>query len=280
MTKPKIIFPENDPRVHIAARILIEQEICHPVLIGDEKVLRETLDVGEFTVIAPDPDAKDELWQAAQLVADGSFDGIVSGAVFPTSDVLRAYIKTIGVQEGVSRVTSCFLMEKGLQRYLFADCAVNIDPSAETLAETAHLCDKFAPLVGIESKVALLSFSTKGSAEHTSVDKMREALKLTQERYPEMVVDGELQVDSALVSTVGALKAPDSTINGDATVLVFPDLNAGNIAYKLVERLGEFRATGPLLLGFAKPAHDLSRGCSHDDIVSVARIAVLQAKVV
>ncbi len=276
MDKPKIIFPENDSRVHIAVRTLLEEQTCHPVLIGDEKVLRETLGDGQYTVLAPDAQAVNELWQAAQLVADGEVDGIVAGAVYTTPDVLRAYLKTIGMQKGVSRVTSCFLMEKGLQRYLFADCAVNIDPNAQTLAHTAYLCDQFAPLVDIKSKVALLSFSTKGSAEHESVEKMQNALSLIQETHPEVVVDGELQADVALVSAVATIKAPESIIAGDATVLIFPDLNSGNIAYKLVERLGDFRATGPLLLGFAKPAHDLSRGCAPADVVRVARIAAKQ----
>jgi len=277
MNKPRIVFPESDPRVYIAVKILLGEGKCHPILIGDKEEITEILDGGEYTVIPPDTEAQNVLWQGASLVEEGKADGIVSGSVYSTPDVLRAYLKTIGMQEGVSRVTSCFLMEKSLQRYLFADCGVNIDPSVETLAETACLCDEFAPLVGIKSKVAFLSFSTKGSAKHDSVEKMQKACTLAKERCPKMIADGEVQVDVALVPAVASLKAPDSVIKGDATVFIFPELSAGNIAYKLVERLGGFRATGPLLLGFAKPSHDLSRGCSPDDIVRVTNIAILQA---
>ena len=278
-TLPKIVLPEGeDERVLLAAKILINDHICHPVLLGGQKIITDTLGESDsYTVISPD-ESPNTVWQGATLVSGSEADGIVAGAVHSTADVLRSYIKVIGMREGVSRATSCFLMEKGLQRYLFADCAVNIDPSVEVLADTAYLCNEFASLVGIDSKVAFLSFSTYGSANHEMVDKITAAVKLTKEKWPDMVVDGELQFDAAVVPSVANLKAPDSTIKGDATVFVFPDLNSGNIAYKLVERLGEFKATGPLLLGFKQPAHDLSRGCNADDIVNAVKITCLQLK--
>lgn len=276
---PKIVLSEgDDERVQLAARKLIIGKVCHPVLIGDVSRITDALGAAAdtFTAISPNDDSENVVWQGATLVKDGKADGIVSGAVFTTAQVLRAYIKVIGMQDGVSRATSCFLMEKGLNRYLFADCAVNIDPSPETLAETAFLCNEFASRVGIASKVAFLSFSTNGSAEHDSVTKVQVATKLAKERNPDMLVDGELQVDAAIVPSVAKMKAPESPLLGYASILIFPDLNAGNIAYKLVERLAQYKATGPLLLGFRKPAHDLSRGCNADDIVSVAKIACLQ----
>ena len=273
----KIVFPEgNDPRILEAAKVLITEAACHPVLIGDEAEITNALGEGEYSVVAPD-DSDNAVWQGGSMVADDQADGIVAGAVFSTPDVLRAYIKTIGTAEGVARMSSCFLMEKGQERYLFADCGVNIDPSSEVMAETAYLTAQFAPLLDIDPKIAFLSFSTKGSASHEVVDKVTEALRITKERWPDLVVDGELQIDAAIVPEVAASKAPDSPLKGQATVLIFPNLDAGNMAYKLVERLGGFSATGPLLLGFAKPAHDLSRGCSAADIVNAAKIALKQS---
>lgn len=274
--KPKIVLPEaEDPRIIEAAKQLIAEDKVHPVLIGNEADIKEQLGSGDYTVFAPHGE-QSPLQYGASLVADGTADGIVAGALHTTSEVLRAYFKIIGTDASVSRATSCFLMEKDEKRYIFADCGMNIDPTAEMLAESAYLSSTFARRVGIDPRIAFLSFSTKGSAAHESVSKVTDAVAIARERYPDLVLDGELQVDAALVPEVAAKKAPDSPLQGDATVLIFPDLNAGNIAYKIAERLGGFSATGPLILGLKKPAHDLSRGCSVKDIVSAVHIAALQ----
>ena len=266
----KVIFPEgDDSRVQAAAKMLVDQGTCEPVLLSD------TLASDSYPVVACDPSVS-AVWQAGTMVATGEVDAVIAGAVFSTSEVLRAYLKTIGTEPGISRVTSCFLMEKGSERYLFADCGVQIDPNPEQLAEIAHLVAQFAPKVDIDPKIAFLSFSTHGSAEHDVVSKTQEVVRITKERWPELIVDGELQVDAAIVPAIASAKAPNSLLAGQATILVFPDLQSGNIGYKLVERLGGFSATGPLLLGFNKPAHDLSRGCSAVDIVKAAEIAVQQ----
>lgn len=274
----RIVLPEgDDERVHIAAKMLMaDHPEIHPILIGNVAQIKDILgESDKYTVMAPEDEGK-TLWQAAEMVKRGSAEGVVAGAAHTTSDVLRAYIKTIGTEQGVTRVTSCFLMEKGLERYIFADCAVNIEPSPEILAETAYLCNKFAKTVNLDPKVAFLSFSTKGSAEHAAVDKVRNAVELCKKRYPDLIVDGELQVDAAIVPRVTREKAPNSPVGGNANVLIFPDLNSGNIAYKIAERFGKFKATGPILLGLQKPAHDLSRGCSPEDIVSVVLTAAKQ----
>lgn len=275
----KIVFPEgNDERIIAAAQKMIDRGICHPVLIGDREKLRAAFQMNDQCTCIAVETTNDSLTQGAHLVANGTADAIIAGAAHATADVLRAYIRIIGTQEGVSRATSCFLMEKENQKFIFADCGVNIDPTSETLAETAYLCSTFALLVNIEPKIAFLSFSTHGSAKHESISKVTEALTITKEKWPDLTVDGELQVDAALVPDVASAKAPNSPLKGQATILIFPDLNAGNIAYKLTERLGGFSATGPILLGFAKPAHDLSRGCSVDDIVHAAEIACMQCE--
>lgn len=230
----------------------------------------------------------DNLYYGALMVKAGHVDGMVAGSIRSTGDVLRPALQIIKTKPGVSTVSSCFIMsmpENSVgSKYgqngvlVFGDCAVNILPSAEQLADIAIASsDSAVRIAGIkEPKVALLSFSTKGSAKHENVDKVTTALQIVKEKAPDLCVDGELQTDAALVESVGKLKAPGSAVAGQANVLIFPDLQAGNIGYKLVQRLAGAEAIGPVCQGFAKPVNDLSRGCSVEDVVGVVAVTALQ----
>jgi len=224
------------------------------------------------------------LYFGALMVYHDDADGLVAGSINATGDVFRPALQTIKTAPGINIVSSSFVMvvpdcpygEKGI--IVFADCALNPEPNAEQLADVAIASAATGKaLVGFEPKVAMLSFSTKGSAKHPLVEKVIEATKIAKEKKPELLIDGELQADTALIPSIGERKAPNSKIAGKANVLIFPDLNSGNIAYKLIERLAKAEAIGPISQGMRKPVNDLSRGCSAEDIVNVVAITVLQA---
>ena len=229
----------------------------------------------------------DPLFFGAMMVKEGLADGMVAGAVNSTSNVLRASLQIIGPKEGIKTVSSCFLMIVPNCSYgadgtlMFGDCGVVPNPTAEQLADIAKsTADSMKALVGVEPVVAMLSFSTYGSATDPIVDKVIEATKMAKQKWPDLSVDGELQADAALIESIGKRKAPNSAVAGRANTVIFPDLNAGNISYKLVERLAKAEAYGPLLQGLALPVNDLSRGCCARDIYNTIAITSVQAQAV
>ena len=309
-----IVLAEGDEkRVLDAAKVILDEKIAGLVLIGNKDVIAQkaAFDVNQVTIVDPASDNLDEYAdllyelrkakgmekeQAAQLVKNplylgvmlvktGKADGMVAGSVNSTGDTLRPALQIIKTAPGIKTVSSCFIMvlpegskygENGVM--VFADCAVNIEPDAEQLASIAIAsADTAKKIAGIDPKIAMLSFSTKGSAKHANVDKVVEATKIVNTIAPELQCDGELQLDAAIVESVAQLKAPGSKIAGHANVLIFPDLQSGNIGYKLVQRLAGAQAVGPICQGFNKPVNDLSRGCSSGDIVNVVAMTVLQA---
>ncbi|RJP19658.1 MAG: phosphate acetyltransferase [Candidatus Omnitrophota bacterium] len=227
----------------------------------------------------------DPLFYGAMMVREGEMDGMVAGAVNSTSNVLRASLQIIGSQPGIKTVSSCFLMIVPDCPYgangtlMYGDAGVVPDPNEEQLADIAiSTAESMQVLVGVEPIVAMLSFSTYGSAQHPRIDKVKNALKIAKEKRPDLIIDGELQGDAALIESIGKRKCPGSPVAGKANTLIFPDLDAGNIAYKLTERLAKAEAYGPLLQGLALPVNDLSRGCSANDIYNTIAITSVQAQ--
>lgn len=306
--RPSIVFPEsNDERILEAIEKLAEEEVVRPILIGKKaettSAVQKLAEAGKVLFRHPDTETemprfieelvarrkgktdqaqaaewlKDPCYYGTMLVYTGEADGLVSGAAHSTASTVRPALQIIKAQPGKHRISGSFIMVKDEKEFIFADCGINIAPDSETLAEIAIESAETARLFGIDPRIAMLSFSTKGSAKDPSVDKVTEAVKLAQEKAPDLLIDGELQFDAAYVPDVAARKAPDSPIQGRANVFIFPNIDAGNIGYKMVQRLGGFIAIGPILQGLNKPVNDLSRGCNADDVYKLALITAKQA---
>ena len=222
---------------------------------------------------------KDENYFGTMLTHMGITDGLVSGAIHSTGDTVRPALQIIKTKPGISRTSGAFLMMRGneQEKYLFSDCAINVAPSPQELAEIAIASAETAKMFDIEPRVAMLSFSTKGSAKAEQADATIEATRIAKELAPELAIDGELQFDAAYNQSVAQLKAPESEVAGKANVFVFPDLQSGNIGYKIAQRLGNFEAIGPILQGLNKPISDLSRGCNEEDVYKLSIITAAQA---
>ncbi|HCS93894.1 MAG TPA: phosphate acetyltransferase [Bavariicoccus seileri] len=307
----RIVFPEgSEPRILGAVTRLKAEQLVKPILIGN---VAEVSNVAKglgynlegVDIIDPETyDAFDELVdafverrkgkatreQALKAVRDATYfatmlvytnkaDGLVSGAVHSTGDTVRPALQLIKTKPGVSRTSGAFIMlrNEGREKYLFSDCAININPNAQELAEIAVESAKTAKMFGIKPDVALLSFSTKGSAKSDEVTKVAEATKIAKELAPEFNFDGELQFDAAFVPSVGKQKAPGSTVAGKAKVFVFPEIQSGNIGYKIAQRFGGFEAIGPILQGLNRPISDLSRGCNEEDVYKLTIVTANQA---
>ena len=309
----KIVFPEGDePRIIGAAVRLLADGLCKPILLGNVDAINEVanargFNISHLEIIDPETYADDKYAEmvasfverrkgkvseedAQKLLRDvtyfgtmmvymGLADGLVSGAVHSTGDTVRPALQIIKTKPGVSRTSGAFIMINSdkSKKYLFSDCAININPNAQELAEIAVESAHTAKIFDIEPRVAMLSFSTKGSAKAPEVDKVVEATKLAQELAPEVLIDGELQFDASYSEIVADQKAPGSEVAGHATVYIFPDLQSGNIGYKIAQRLGRYEAVGPILQGLNAPISDLSRGCVEEDVYKVAIITANQA---
>lgn len=308
-SKPEIVFPEgDDARILRAAIRLNEDGDIKPIVLGDKKELealaeKEGVKLGDLEILDPaNYEAKDEMIkafverrkgkvneeQAAEILKDhnyfgtmliymGKAKGLVSGAAHTTADTVRPALQIIKTKEGYKRCSGAFIMLRGEEMYLMADCAINIDLDAEGLAEVAVVSNETARQFGMDPKIAMLSFSTKGSASHERVTMVAEATKMAKEKNPKMAIDGELQFDAAFVESVAKKKAPGSEVAGHANVFIFPNIEAGNIGYKIAQRFGGFEAIGPILQGLNAPVNDLSRGCVEDEVYSLAIITAAQA---
>ncbi len=304
-----IVFPEGtDERILGAVERLAKEELVKPILVGNKDEITakaanlnltlagidiydpatyEGMDElvasfverrkGKATEESAREILKDENYFGTMLVHTGKAQGLVSGAAHSTADTVRPALQIIKTKPGVSKTSGVFIMVREDEKYVFADCAINISPSSQDLAEIAIESAKTGELFGIEPRVAMLSFSTKGSAKSPETEKVVEAVKIAKEMAPDLTLDGEFQFDAAFVPSVAEKKAPGSVIKGDANVFVFPSLEAGNIGYKIAQRLGKFEAIGPILQGLNKPVNDLSRGCNEEDVYKLALITAAQA---
>ena len=309
--KKAVVLPESyDERVLRAADKLLNENLVSIITLGDEEKIRTDaenlkLELNGIRIINPNTADKlsdftniyfnlrkkkgitieqaretirQNLFFAAMMVKEGMVDGSVAGSISATGDVLRAGIQCVGMKPEISIVSSFFLMIFPNFNYSFADCAVVPDPDETQLADIAiATAGNYKKLIGEDANVAMLSFSTKGSAKHESIDKVLSALSIVKQKRPDINIDGELQFDAAVIDSIGKRKAPGSNVAGRANVFIFPDLNAGNISYKIAERLGGATAVGPIVQGLKKPFFDLSRGCSVDDIVYTVCIASLMS---
>lgn len=305
----RLVFPEpTDSRVLGAAVRLKRENLVEPVLIGNKEEVRNFANDSGFSIQGMDifdpvnyekydemvanfvkrrkgktteEQAKeilqDENYFGTMLVYMGIADGLVSGAIHSTSDTVRPALQIIKTRPGVQLTSGAFIMLRNTERLLFSDCAINIDPTAEQLAEIAVESARTAEIFGIDPKIALLSFSTMGSGAGPMVDKVREAKEIANEMAPEYLIEGELQFDAAIDNVVAQQKAPDSKVAGEASVFVFPELQSGNIGYKIAQRLGGFEAIGPILQGLNKPIADLSRGCIEEDVYKLSIVTANQA---
>ncbi|MCT6831301.1 phosphate acetyltransferase [Bacillus velezensis] len=305
----KIVFPEGlDERILVAVNNLAGNKVLKPIVVGNKediqakaKELNLTLDgvdifdphtyegmeelvqafverrKGKATEEQARKALLDENYFGTMLVYKGLADGLVSGAAHSTADTVRPALQIIKTKEGVKKTSGVFIMARGDEQYVFADCAINIAPDSQDLAEIAIESANTAQMFDIDPRVAMLSFSTKGSAKSDETDKVAETVKIAKEKAPELTLDGEFQFDAAFVPSVAEKKAPDSDIKGDANVFVFPSLEAGNIGYKIAQRLGGFEAVGPILQGLNMPVNDLSRGCNAEDVYNLALITAAQA---
>ncbi|GIM27841.1 phosphotransacetylase [Clostridium polyendosporum] len=318
--RKKIVLPEGDEeRTLVASQKITEIGLAHVILVGNTAKIKEKaqkLGVNLEGVTIEDPETsgklqgyingfyelrkskgmtlekaekivRDPLYFGTMMVKMDDADGMVSGAIHTTGDLLRPGLQIIKTAPGVSVVSSFFIMMVPGSKYgeegmlLFSDCAVNPNPTADQLAAIAiATADTARNLCKVEPRVAMLSFSTMGSADHELVEKVRKATEKAKELRPDLMIDGEMQLDAAIVEKVASQKAPNSNVAGKANVLIFPDLQAGNIGYKLVQRFANAEAIGPVCQGFAKPINDLSRGCSSDDIVSVVALTAVQAQTI
>ena len=305
----RIVLPEGEePRILQSTKRLVKETEVIPVLLGNPEKIKIYLEIegimDGYEVIDPqhysqfeemvttlverrkgkmtEEEARKVLVEdvnyfGVMLVYLGLVDGMVSGAIHSTASTVRPALQIIKTRPNVTRTSGAFLMVRGTERYLFGDCAININPDAEALAEIAINSAITAKMFGIEPKIAMLSYSTKGSGFGESVDKVVEATKIAHDLRPDLEIDGELQFDAAFVPETAALKAPGSNVAGQANVFVFPGIEAGNIGYKMAERLGGFAAVGPVLQGLNKPVNDLSRGCNADDVYKLTLITAAQA---
>jgi phosphate acetyltransferase len=308
----KLIFPEpQDPRILQALPTILKKQLCQPVLVGNEAKIKQqarqlklSINFKKITFLDPSDSSlqkefQNSFWKlrknkgvtpeiAAKTMQDINYfatmavqlsyaDGLVSGSFSSTADTIRPVLQIIKTRKNVKIASSAFLMLFPDRILIYSDCALNILPDAAQLAEIALNSSELAKNFGIKPKIALLSFSTHGSSAHPLAQKVAEATKIAQRRAPGLLIDGEVQVDTALIPTVAKFKSPHSKIKGQANILIFPNLEVGNIAYKLTERLAGAKALGAILLGLNKPANDLSRGCSVEDVINLTAITAIQA---
>lgn len=305
----RIVFPEgNDPRILKAVRKLKDDNVVSPIILGDPEQIKQIaqqegislddlllIDIAnyknlnemvvsfiqargkEITESEVREALKDANYFGTMMVKMGIADGMVSGAVHSTAETVRPALQLVHTAEGMHRVSGSFIMERGTEKYLFADCAINPAPDSQTLAEIAYQTVETAKMIDLEPRVAFLSFSTKGSAKGEMVTRTVETAEIFAKEHPDIISDGELQFDAAFVPEVAAKKAPDSKLAGRANIFIFPELQSGNIAYKITQRLGNFAAIGPILQGLDKPINDLSRGASSQDVYDLAVLTAAQA---